>query len=60
MNLWRKYKPRDDPQGDKAQAENERMIRDGSQALLIAIAKAHATREGPDALRAFYELRGEL
>ena len=59
MTAWRKYKPRDDPQGDKAQAENERMIRDGSQALLIAIAKAHATREGPDALRAFYELRGE-
>jgi hypothetical protein len=59
MNPWRKYKPRDDPQGDKAQAENDRMIREGSQALLIAIAKAHATREGPDALRAFYELRGE-
>ena len=59
MNPWRKYKPRDDPQGDKAQAENDRMIRDGSQALLIAIAKAHATREGPDALRAFYEMRGE-
>jgi hypothetical protein len=59
MNTWRKYKPRDDPQGDKAQAENDRMIREGSQALLIAIAKAHATREGPDALRAFYELRGE-
>ena len=59
MTAWRKYKPRDDPQGDKAQAENDRMIRDGSQALLIAIAKAHATREGPDALRAFYEMRGE-
>ena len=59
MNPWRKYKPSDDPQGDKAQAENDRMIRDGSQALLIAIAKAHATREGPDALRAFYEMRGE-
>lgn len=59
MTAWRKYKPRDDPEGDKAQAENERMIRDGSQALLIAIAKAHATREGPDALRAFYEMRGE-
>lgn len=59
MNPWRKYKPGDDPQGDKAQAENDRMIRDGSQALLIAIAKAHATREGPDALRAFYEMRGE-
>jgi predicted secreted protein len=59
MNPWRKYKPRDDPQGDKAQAEDERMIREGSQALLIAIAKAHATREGPNALRAFYEMRGE-
>ena len=59
MNPWRKYKPCDDPQGDKAQAENDRMIRDGSTALLIAIAKAHATREGPDALRAFYEMRGE-
>ena len=56
---WRKYKPRDDPQSDEAQAENDRMIRDGSQALLIAIAKAHATREGPDALRAFYEMRGD-
>ena len=59
MNPWRKYKPRNDPQGDKAQAENDRMIREGSTALLIAIAKAHATREGPDALRAFYEMRGE-
>jgi len=45
MTAWRKYKPRDDPQGDKAQAENDRMIRDGSQALLIAIAKAQAERE---------------
>lgn len=45
MNTWRKYKPRDDPQGDEAQAENERMIRDGSQALLIAIAKVQAERE---------------
>lgn len=59
MNPWRKYKPRNDPEGDKAQAENERMMREGSQALLIAIAKAHATREGPTALRAFYEMRGE-
>ena len=59
MNPWRKYKPRNDPQGDKAQAENDRMIREGITALLIAIAKAHATREGPDALRAFYEMRGE-
>ena len=59
MTTWRKYQPRNDPQGDKAQADNDRMIRDGSQALLIAIAKAHATREGPDALRAFYEMRGE-
>lgn len=45
MTAWRKYKPRDDPQGDKAQAENDRMIRDGSTALLIAIAKAQAERE---------------
>ena len=59
MTAWRKYKPRNDPQGDKAQAEDERIIREGSQALLIAIAKAHATREGPNALRAFYEMRGE-
>lgn len=49
MTAWRKYKPCDDPQGDKAQAENDRMIRAASQALLIAIAKAHATREGPAA-----------
>ena len=45
MNPWHKYKPRNDPQGDKAQAENDRMIRDGSQALLITIAKAQAERE---------------
>lgn len=59
MTAWRKYKPRDDPEGDKAQAENDRMMREGTTALLIAIAKAHATREGPDALRAFYEMRGD-
>lgn len=59
MTTWRKYKPRNDPEDDKAQAENERMIREGNTALLIAIAKAHATREGPDALRAFYEMRGD-
>lgn len=56
---WRKIQPRNDPEGNAAERENERMMREGSQALLIAIAKAHATREGPTALRAFYEMRGE-
>jgi hypothetical protein len=46
MTAWRKYKPRDDPQGDKAQAENDRMIRD-----LIAILPAKAReRVRPDLL----------
>ena len=56
MTAWRKYKPRDDPQGDKAQAENERMIRDGSQALFVAVVKAQAEREGPDAVREFDQI----
>jgi len=56
---WRKHQPHNDPEGTTSERINEQMMREGSQALLIAIAKAHATREGPDALRAFYELRGE-
>jgi hypothetical protein len=56
MNTWRKYKPRDDPQGDKAQAENDRMIREGSQALFVAVVKAQAEREGPDAVREFNQI----
>ena len=56
MNPWRKYKPCDDPQGDKAQAENDRMIRDGSQALFVAVVKAQAEREGPDAVREFDQI----
>jgi len=57
--LWRKYQPHNDLEGTTSERINEKMMREGSRVLLIAIAKAHATREGPDALRAFYKLRSE-
>ena len=45
------------PEGDRAQAIDELMMREGSRALLIAIARAQAEREGPEAVRAFYQMQ---
>ena len=57
MNPWHtpKYQP---PEGDRAQADNEQMMREGSRALLIAIAYAQAERE--ERLAEFYTLRGRV
>lgn len=59
MNAWHTIKNQP-PEGDRAQTDNEYMMRKGSRALLIAIARAQAHREGPEAVQAFHQLqRGE-
>ena len=54
---WRSYK-REDPLGDKARADPEEMMRQGSQSPLIRVSRLQAEREGPDAVQLWRELRG--
>ena len=56
MNPW--HTPKNQPPAaDRAQTDNEQMMREGSRALLIAIARAQAERE--ERLTEFYTLRGD-
>jgi hypothetical protein len=53
---WRKYQPHNDPEGTTSERINEQMMREGSQALFVAVVKAQAEREGPDAVREFNQI----